>query len=88
MENGTLVLYHDSCNDGFCAAWLWSRHGQSLGKDAEYRAVLENSAPVHSTRFRMTGGNGGNLRALVVIINRWQKVKSIICRKSNKTGVS
>jgi oligoribonuclease NrnB/cAMP/cGMP phosphodiesterase (DHH superfamily) len=38
MENGTLVLYHDSCNDGFCAAWLWRKYA-TWSNDAEYRAV-------------------------------------------------
>ncbi len=36
MTRSALVLYHDSCPDGFTAAWaVW----RALGDDAEYRAI-------------------------------------------------
>jgi len=37
-----LVLYHASCSDGFCAAWIYRRY---VCGDAEFRAVQYGSPP-------------------------------------------
>lgn len=38
----TLVLYHASCSDGFCAAWIYRRY---VSPSAEFRAVQFGSEP-------------------------------------------
>ena len=47
-----------------------------------------NSEQNPDTHFQMIGKPGANLGALVVYINRWQKVHTTILRKFNKMALS
>lgn len=45
MRNRPLVIYHDSCVDGFCSAWVARRHFSRLGVDPEFIAVSYGQSP-------------------------------------------